>query len=249
MTHLSARTTFDKPSSSAADMQQDKVSAALYLIENAVGLFGDKFAVVSSFGAESAVLLHLTSRVDPACPVLFLNTGKLFGETKKYRDSLITHLGLTGVVTLTPETEKLAEEDPNGTLWANNTDACCGLRKVMPLQQALKGFHAWASGQKRYQSLSRATLPELELTGAKLKLNPLAGWTAEDITAYLTDYDLPRHPLVSQGYPSIGCIPCTDPVTPEDSDSSGRSGRWKGQDKTECGIHRPQATALKISSH
>jgi len=202
-------------------------------------LAGD-IAVVSSFGAESAVLLHLISQVDKAVPVLFLETGKHFPETLAYRDELIAHLGLTGLIDLHPDEAELAAKDENGLRWSWDPDGCCDLRKVRPLARALTGFDASITGRKAFQANTRAQLPRFEIDSSdaqgRLKINPLIDWTAEDIEAHFVEHGLPRHPLVAQGYPSIGCSPCTHKVAPGEDP---RSGRWKGWDKVECGIHSP----------
>ncbi|EGD57453.1 phosphoadenosine phosphosulfate reductase [Novosphingobium nitrogenifigens DSM 19370] len=202
-------------------------------------LAGD-LAVVSSFGAESAVLLHLVAEVDTGVPVLFLDTLKHFPETLAYRDRLVAHLGLTNVRVLTPDADVLAKKDENGLRWSWDPDGCCEIRKVVPLARALAGFDASITGRKGFQSKTRAGLPRFEIDASdaqgRLKINPLANWSGEDIEAWFAAYDLPRHPLVEQGYPSIGCAPCTSRVA-EGEDP--RSGRWKGWDKTECGIHVP----------
>jgi phosphoadenosine phosphosulfate reductase len=201
-------------------------------------LAGD-LAVVSSFGAESAVLLHLIASVDPKVPVLFLDTGKHFAETLEYRDLLVERLGLNLVV-LTPDPDDLAKKDETGLRWSYDPDGCCEIRKVKPLEKALAGFDASFTGRKAFQAKTRANLPRFELDTSdaqgRLKINPLIDWSAEDIAAYFEAHDLPRHPLIAQGYPSIGCSPCTTQVA-EGEDP--RSGRWKGWDKTECGIHKP----------
>ncbi|HZU63809.1 MAG TPA: phosphoadenylyl-sulfate reductase [Novosphingobium sp.] len=197
-----------------------------------------RVAVVSSFGAESAVLLHLVARVNPATPVLFLDTGKHFAETLAYRDALVARLGLTGLVNLTPDADLLAKRDENGLRWSFDPDGCCDIRKVQPLARALAGFDATITGRKGFQSATRAGLPRFELDTAdaagRLKVNPLASWRAEDLAAWFAAHDLPAHPLVAEGYPSIGCSPCTSKVQPGEDP---RSGRWRGWDKTECGIH------------
>ncbi|MDR3374289.1 MAG: phosphoadenylyl-sulfate reductase [Ancalomicrobiaceae bacterium] len=210
-------------------------SSAPDLIALAVrDLYPGRIAAVSSFGAESAVLLHLIATVDRSLPVLFVDTDKMFGETLRYRDQLVRRLGLTDVRTLTPDPTRIAGTDPKGALWLQNPDLCCRIRKVEPLARGLAGFGAWISGRKRYQSATRATLPLFEADGERMKVNPLAAWGAEDLASYAARHDLPEHPLLAQGYPSIGCMPCTDPVG-EGEDA--RSGRWRGLDKTECGIH------------
>lgn len=197
-----------------------------------------ELAVVSSFGAESAVLLHLVAQVDRATPVLFLETHKHFPETLAYRDELVAHLGLTGLRIVEPDAELLAGKDETGLRWSYDPDGCCEIRKVLPLRAALSGFDASVTGRKAFQSGTRANLPRFEIDSSdaqgRLKINPLITWRPEHIEAYLIEHDLPRHPLVAQGYPSIGCAPCTARVAPGEDP---RSGRWAGWEKTECGIH------------
>jgi phosphoadenosine phosphosulfate reductase len=202
-------------------------------------LAGD-LAVVSSFGAESAVLLHLVGEVDPNLPVVFLETHKHFPETLAYRDTLVARLGLRNLIIAEPEAAVLAQRDESGLRWSFDPDGCCDLRKVQPLARALAGFDASITGRKGFQSSTRAGLPRFEIdrtdAQGRLKVNPLANWSREDIETYFNEHDLPRHPLVAEGYPSIGCSPCTSKVLPGEDP---RSGRWKGWDKTECGIHVP----------
>jgi phosphoadenosine phosphosulfate reductase len=197
-------------------------------------------AIVSSFGAESAVLLHLVTRVAPATPVLFLDTGKHFPETLAYRDTLVAHLGLN-LVTLTPDEEEIAARDETGLRWSYDPDGCCELRKVRPLARAVAGLDATFTGRKGFQSSTRTGLPrfEIDTTDAegRLKVNPLANWTKPELDAYFERHDLPRHPLEADGYPSIGCAPCTSKVLPGEDP---RAGRWRGWDKVECGIHVPE---------
>ena len=199
-----------------------------------------RVGIVSSFGAESAVLLHLVAQVDPATPVLFLDTDKHFPETLAYRDELVAHLGLTDLRILTPDEAELAERDDTGLRWSYDPDGCCELRKVRPLARALAGFDATLTGRKAFQAATRADLPRFEIdtsdAAGRLKINPLIDWNAERIEAYFVEHQLPRHPLVERGFPSIGCAPCTHKVAPGEDP---RSGRWKGWDKVECGIHKP----------
>jgi phosphoadenosine phosphosulfate reductase len=197
-----------------------------------------KLALVSSFGAESAVLLHLLAQVDPSVPVLFLDTGQHFGQTLDYRKSLAAKLGLTDVRDLRPAYQDLATQDPSADLYKRDTDACCHIRKVLPLDRALQDFDAWITGRKRFQSSTRLSLPVVEEGEGKIKFNPLANWAKADLDAYAKAHDLPAHPLVQFGYPSIGCWPCTKPV---EEGQDARSGRWQGQDKVECGIHVTRA--------
>ena len=197
-------------------------------------LYPGRIALVSSLGADSAVLLHMVSLIDPALPVVFIDTGKLFPETLAYRDLLARRLGLTKIETVSADPAEAARLDPGGALNASDPDACCDLRKVRPLAQALAGYDAWITGRKRFQSATRAALALFEADGARVKINPLAAWDAAAVLAYLQLHDLPRHPLVARNYPSIGCEPCTTPVAPGED---ARSGRWRGRGKTECGIH------------
>jgi phosphoadenosine phosphosulfate reductase len=199
--------------------------------------FCGRLAVVSSFGAESAVLLAMAAEIDRTTPVLFLDTGKLFGETLRYRDRLTARLGLSDVRTITPDTAQLSTVDPEGMLWLRDPDACCRVRKIEPLARALFGFDAWVSGRKRYHGANRAALPIFEADGkGRIKINPLAGWSRARVEEEFIRRDLPRHPLEADGYLSIGCMTCTDRVRP---DEDRRAGRWRGLAKTECGIHLP----------
>lgn len=197
-------------------------------------------AVVSSFGAESAVLLHLVAQVDPTLPVLFLETGKHFPETLAYRDRLIDRFGLTGVVDLHPDAATLTMRDAAGERWTYDPDGCCDIRKVQPLARALLGFDATVTGRKGFQASTRTHLPLFELDHSdaigRLKVNPLARWSKADLDGYVAAHDLPPHPLEAQGYPSIGCATCTSRVAPGED---ARAGRWRGWNKLECGIHLP----------
>jgi phosphoadenosine phosphosulfate reductase len=191
-------------------------------------------AVVSSFGAESAVLLHLVSEVDPGVPVILLETGKLFPETLAYSEALRGRLGLRDVRHVQPDPDVLAARDPNGLRWSFDPDGCCAIRKVAPLAGVLAGVDLSLSGRKRHQGATRMALPLFEADGERLKLNPLAGWTREMLLAHMERHGLPPHPLVAEGYASIGCSPCTSPVR---DGEDPRAGRWRGWEKTECGIH------------
>jgi phosphoadenosine phosphosulfate reductase len=199
----------------------------------------DKLALVSSFGTESAALLKVMADVDPAIPVIFLDTGWLFEETLAYRDTLITRLGLTDVRSIKPLDETLSREDPERDLWFSDPDACCRIRKVEPLARALKPFDGWINGRKRFQGGIRAAIPVVEQDGARLKFNPFANVSREQIEAIYQGANLPPHPLVASGFLSVGCMPCTSrTATGEDA----RAGRWRGQGKTECGIHTMKAS-------
>jgi phosphoadenosine phosphosulfate reductase len=194
----------------------------------------EHLALVSSFGTESAALLKVMADVDPAIPVVFLDTGWLFEETLAYRDTLIATLGLTDVRSIKPLEEALSREDPERELWFSDPDACCRIRKVEPLARALQPFSAWINGRKRFQGGARADIPVVEDDGAKLKFNPFANVSREEIEAIYRIAKLPQHPLLASGYLSVGCMPCSSRTAPGED---ARAGRWRGQAKRECGIH------------
>ena len=236
---------FDRAGASASDpaiqaklvelQEKAKGLDALGILKLALtGEFTGKTVVVSSFGAESAVLLHLVAQIDPNTPILFLNTGKLFGETLRYRDRLQDALGLGDVRSLAPSTAERNAADPDGTLWSRDTDACCNFRKVIPLKRALEPFAAQITGRKRFQTKERADMQPVEFFEGRFRFNPLWQWSLADLEAYMAEHNLPRHPLVEDGYPSIGCMPCTRRIQ---AGEDYRAGRWAGLDKDECGIH------------
>jgi phosphoadenosine phosphosulfate reductase len=205
------------------------------IIEAALKTVGrDRLALVSSFGTESAALLKVMADVDPAIPVVFLDTGWLFEETLAYRDTLVARLGLRDVRSIKPLEQTLTREDPDRELWFSDPDACCRIRKVEPLARALAPFSAWINGRKRFQGGLRAELPVVEEDGARLKFNPFANVAREEIEAIFRRADLPQHPLVASGYRSVGCMPCSSRTA---ADEDARAGRWRGRAKTECGIH------------
>jgi phosphoadenosine phosphosulfate reductase len=210
------------------------VDTQAMLAELLTGLLRGKVAAVSSFGSESAVLLHMIATVDRYVPVIFTNTQKMFGETLAYCDELTERLGFTDLRVYRPDPHLLAAKDDKGLRWSYDPDGCCEIRKVEPLRRALAPFDAWISGRKGFQANTRTALPLFEMDEGRLKLNPLAGWTKDRLNAYFTAHDLPRHPLEADGYPSIGCAPCTSRVLPGEDP---RAGRWRGWDKVECGIH------------
>jgi phosphoadenosine phosphosulfate reductase len=206
-----------------------------HVIETALKTVGrEQLALVSSFGTESAALLKVMADVDPAIPVIFLDTGWLFEETLAYRDTLIAALGLRDVRSIKPLEEALSRQDPDRELWFSDPDACCRIRKVEPLARALQPFSAWINGRKRFQGGARAEIPVVEDDGAKLKFNPFANVSREEIEAIYKLAKLPPHPLVASGYLSVGCMPCSSRTAP---DENARAGRWRGRSKTECGIH------------
>lgn len=204
-----------------------------------------RIAMVSSFGADSAVLLHRIASVKPDMDILFIDTGKHFKETLDYVETLQGEFGLTSIRFIRPDSGLIALEDAQAELWQKNPDLCCMLRKTFPLQDALSGYQSWITGRKRFQGATRAALPFFERDGEHIKLNPLAKTSAEDILAYAKAHDLPQHPLVERGFLSIGCAPCTRAVKPGEDP---RAGRWSGLNKVECGIHLgPDATFARQS--
>jgi phosphoadenosine phosphosulfate reductase len=227
------------PRFTAADVARlnarfDGVETAAMVREILTERLLSEVAIVSSFGAESAVLLHLVASIDPSVPVLFLDTGKMFPETLDYRDLLVSRLALTDFRNLTPDSEAIEKKDNTGLRWSYDPDGCCEIRKVIPLENAMRGFDASITGRKGFQASTRAGMPRFELDGDRIKFNPLASWSKADLDAYFLTHDLPRHPLEAQGYLSIGCAPCTSIVKPGEDP---RAGRWRGWDKVECGIH------------
>ncbi|MCF2870475.1 phosphoadenylyl-sulfate reductase [Octadecabacter sp. G9-8] len=208
------------------------------VMEHALTMLGD-VAMVSSFGAESVVLLHMAAQVDRNVPVLFIDTEMLFPETLEYQAKVADTLGLTGVKTITAKRDVLFERDNENLLHLHDPDACCALRKTEPLEAALRDVDTWISGRKRFQGGSRAALEMFEVDRPlgrlpRIKVNPLAHWDSSDLRSYIETHNLPRHPLVAKGYPSVGCMPCTTRVN---AGEPARAGRWRDQAKTECGIH------------
>ncbi len=198
-------------------------------------LLVENLAIVSSFGADSAVLLHMVSQIEPNLPILFLETGRHFPQTLTYVKTLSDRLGLTKVQTLVPDSDDLASFDPDDELWKKDPNSCCHIRKTAPLDKALSGFGGWVTGRKRYQTEERGVLSHFELTGDnRIKVNPLAYWDEEDVAALKKAHNLPEHPLFAAGFTSIGCAPCTSAVV---NGEGARAGRWRGLDKAECGIH------------
>lgn len=209
-------------------------ASAQEIIRVASREFGRKITYVSSFGAESAAMLGLIAGVDPGMSIVFIDTGMHFHQTLQYRDALQERLKLTGLRSVTPVAEEVKAVDPKGVLNKSDPDACCEVRKVRPLAPALEGFEAWITGRKRFHGGGRANLPVVEFSEGKFKINPLANWTQDDVDRYFAETKLPKHPMVAEGFPSIGCWPCT--VRPTDPNDV-RSGRWVGFKKEECGLH------------
>jgi len=225
------------------------------LLRTMLTVFPGRIAAVSSFGTESAVVLHLLAEVDKAVPVIFIDTGKLFAETLRYRDVLVARLGLTDVRTVRPDRARLTGSDPDGHLWRDEPDLCCWNRKVEPLELALMGFAAWITGRKRMHGGARTGIDMVEPgPDGRIKVNPLAGWSAADIARYFVRHELPQHPLVAQGFRSVGCATCTTATgttatrtTPAGTVGAPRDGRWAGSGKTECGIHLARAAIIARS--
>lgn len=207
------------------------------LLQDMIGKeFPGRIALMSSFGAEAAVLVDMVASIDPATPVYFFDTLKLFQETYTYFDDLCRHVGLTDVRVVRPDVEALSRNDKAGDLWRRDGLRCCHIRKVEPWERTRdqSGMRAWITGRKRFHGANRSDLPLIEREGDVIKINPLADWRAEDIRSRMVERSLPAHPLVAKGYLSIGCEPCTLPAT---DTSDPRGGRWDGQEKTECGLH------------
>lgn len=202
------------------------------LAEDTLGRVG----VVSSFGTEAVVLLHLIAQANKDVPVIFVDTLKMFDETLAYREQVIERLGFTNASVVQPDPAVLAARDETGMRWSYDPDGCCEIRKVEPMRRAKAGLDCWISGRKAFQSHTRQNLPRFEIEDGRMKINPLGDWNKDDLEAWFAEHDLPRHPLEAQGYPSIGCSPCTSTVLPGEDP---RAGRWRGWDKTECGIHSP----------
>ena len=204
------------------------------IIRVALREFGRKLTYVSSFGAESAAMLGLIADVDQGMPIVFIDTGMHFHQTLQYRDTLGQVLGLTDIRTFHPVKDEVKAVDPRGVLNKTDPNACCEVRKVRPLAPALEGFDAWITGRKRFHGGGRTKLPVVEYFEGRYKINPLTDQTPEDLAALVAEKHLPPHPMVAEGYPSIGCWPCTArPLDPNDI----RSGRWVGFKKEECGLH------------
>lgn len=199
----------------------------------ATATFGTGLVTTSSFQTQSVPLLHLLSRFASEVPVLFLDTGFHFPETIAFKDRLAERLGLD-VRELRPEMGHAGFLRRYGELHRHDPDHCCHVNKVLPLRRALDGVPAWISGIRRDQTPQRAEVPIVDLVDGRYKVCPMARWTERDVWSYLDRHDLPSHPLLADGYRSIGCAPCTRPVL---AGEDGRAGRWSGRGKTECGLH------------
>jgi phosphoadenosine phosphosulfate reductase len=204
------------------------------IVRWAAGTFGSRFCVTSSFA--DAVLAHLVSRVAPGTDVVFLDTGLHFPETLRVREQVAGSLPVR-VRSVRPRLTVGQQDGRYGPrLFARQPDECCALRKVEPLERALADYDAWAAGLRRDESPTRAHTPvvHFEASRGKVKVNPLAAWSQSDVDAYIARWDVPVNPLLSQGYGSVGCWPCTRRVK---AGEDPRAGRWPLFDKTECGLH------------
>jgi phosphoadenosine phosphosulfate reductase len=228
-----------RPETESLDLTALAAGASV-LIRRAISAHPDSIALVSSFGSDSAALLHLVATIDRTLPIIFLDTGRHFPETLAYVDTLKQHLGLTNLSRIRPSDEDIATLDPDALRAKSDPDGCCDFRKVKTLAHALEPFDAWISGRKRFQSATRQSIREVEQDGRRLKYNPMAAWSSADISAYRSVHDLPQHPLSAKGFLSIGCVPCTTAVLPGEDQ---RSGRWRGLKKAECGIHQGDRVA------
>jgi phosphoadenosine phosphosulfate reductase len=208
----------------------ERVSAAEELVAWAIAAHPGRAALTASFSGGGVVLAHMVSRIDPRVPVLFLDTGFHFPETIAFKNRFAERYGLN-VIDVHPAS------DP-GPLYRTDPDTCCHIRKVEPLERAMAGLDAWITALRRDQSETRRTVERVEHhdVGGRtiVKVMPLAHWTRDDVQRYLAANDVPRHPLLDQGYASIGCWPCTRPIAPGEPE---RAGRWSGTGKTECGLH------------
>ena len=240
---LDVRPAFTQADADLLNARYQGVPAPDMLRDLLAGDLAGRVSLVSSFGTESAVLLHMVAAADPSVPVIFVDTLKMFPETLAYRDALIARLGLTNLRILQPDADVLARRDETGLRWSYDPDGCCAIRKVEPLARGLEGVEAWISGRKAFQSKTRASLPRFEVEDGRLKINPLADWDKQAIAAYFDQHHLPPHPLEAEGYLSIGCVPCTSAVKPGEDP---RAGRWRGWDKVECGIHGSDGDASEL---
>tara|TARA_Y100000589_G_scaffold284108_1_gene282742 strand:- start:158 stop:850 length:693 start_codon:yes stop_codon:yes gene_type:complete len=217
------------------DLNREFHSSTPYeIVKKSKSLFGDRIVYVSSFGTESAVILHIISKIDKNFPIILLNTNFLFDQTLNYKNKLINLFKFENFLEVLPNNSDLKKFDPKNTLWQKDVEKCCNLRKVKPLDRILKNYDAWISGRKTYQGGERKDLRPFESNNGKIVVNPLANFGQKSVFQYFKNYNLPKHPLLEEGYFSIGCTHCTH----KSSDvKDPRSGRWASNKKTECGIH------------
>ena len=235
MTLQTARRQRLEEHAAALNTQYADADATRILAGCAVEHFENSLCLVSSFGAESAVLISLALEAKRDLPIVFIDTLRHFEDTSTYVDILRRRLAIENLTVVQPRNAEIQSLDPDAQLFGRDADQCCHIRKTLPMLRALSPYRAWISGRKRYQSSTRTDLHLFEVQDRWIKVNPLAEWTAEMIGNYARNLDLPPHPLVARGYLSIGCEPCTRPVAEGETDP--RAGRWADSEKTECGIH------------
>jgi phosphoadenosine phosphosulfate reductase len=209
----------------------------------AVETFFPRLTMATAFGPEGCVILHLLSEIEPRVRVFNLETGYQFAETLALRDRIAERYGIE-VELVRPETTVAEyEAGHGGPLYARDPDRCCHDRKLVPLRRAIAGYDAWISAIRADQSAhrARASMVGWDAKFGLVKVNPLLGWTQRDVWAFVVANQVPYNPLHDQGYPSIGCVPCTRPVAPGGDE---RAGRWAGQAKTECGLHSLDSSQL-----
>tara|TARA_B100000242_G_scaffold147935_1_gene105436 strand:+ start:307 stop:1005 length:699 start_codon:yes stop_codon:yes gene_type:complete len=205
------------------------------ILDNSINnIFKKKMVYVCSFGTESAIILHMISDIDRSFPIILLNTNYLFKETIEYKDYLIDKFKFSDFKEISPSVEDLKINDSKGTLWKEDPDLCCNIRKVLPLQKELQKYDAWISGRKSYHEEERKNLKFFEYINKKIVVNPLAKVKRDFVNSYFKIHNIERHPLFESGYQSLGCTHCTVKTSKIDSP---RSGRWANKIKTECGIH------------
>ena len=229
--------------------QELECASPFEILSWASATYGEQLAIVTSFQLTGIVTLHMMRRIAPKTPVLTLDTGLLFPETLDLTDQLESRFELNLRRIKPRQTPKQQARDYGDRLWERNPDRCCHIRKTIPLRDALDGFDAWVTGLRRDQSKRRAATAVVsrDRRNGLIKIAPFVNWTADQVWRYIRAHDLPYNPLHDQGYPSIGCWPCTRAIhTAEDS----RSGRWSNWSKTECGIHLPPpAEIMREAAH
>ena len=209
-------------------------SSPLEIMKKSLNLFKNKIVYVSSFGTESAMILHMISEIDKNFPIILLNTNFLFSKTIDYKNELINIFKLNNFLEIFPNNADLKKYDPKDNLWKSNVEKCCEIRKVQPLKKFLENYDAWISGRKAYQGGERIDINPFEINNGKIVVNPLANFEQKLVSEYFLNHNLPRHPLFNEGYLSVGCTHCTHKSS---NKNNPRSGRWVNQIKTECGIH------------
>ncbi|MCF6359254.1 MAG: phosphoadenylyl-sulfate reductase [Cyclobacteriaceae bacterium] len=197
---------------------------------------GKEYFITSSFQSHSLVLLHMLSRIDPRLPVIFINTGYHFPETIKFRDEIMNAFGMDNLIDLKSSMPKSMQMDAGGRLlFTSDPDHCCYINKTQPLDSILRTHDVWINGVRADQSATRSQMKETQQAPHNtIRLHPMLDWTSKMVYEYQKEYNLPKHPLDTQGYMSIGCEPCTRRINPEMQE---REARWYGLNKTECGLH------------